>query len=311
MAKPSPRTVVLVGVLVVFALAIAVVAARARFEQPLRDTPVEDLERAYLLRAPERAQDHRLAARSSTDAAHGVPRVLFQTYASKARVPTKVYTNVAEFAPEFEHRLLDDDDARAFLAAHFQPGVQNAFARLASGAHKADLLRYCLLYVHGGVYLDVKTILVVPLRDLVLDGCVTSVLARHVPFAAPCIYQGILAAPPAQPLFLHLIDTIVRSDRGPRNYHAFTRDFFRRVEDDVTRADDAESARGQVRTNRVLRGKTSAYFFFTEECTSVSAEQCEDGFDRYGLCCNVFSEALDARRTRTRVFRTRYADFPW
>jgi len=135
-----------------------------------------------------------------------VPRILHQTYYSKSKIHPKVAANVAEFAPHVDRRVYDDDDARAFLASNFPPAVYESFKRLKSGAHKADLLRYALLFVYGGLYMDIKTQLIEPLNwGLFPAGSVTAVLSN----AVGGIYQGILASPPRHPLFLELIDHIL------------------------------------------------------------------------------------------------------
>ena len=58
--------------------------------------------------------------------------------------------------PEFEHYLYDDDDCRNFISKHFDEEVVEAFDLLIPGAYKSDLWRYCILYVTGGIYLDIK-----------------------------------------------------------------------------------------------------------------------------------------------------------
>jgi hypothetical protein len=53
-----------------------------------------------------------------------------------------------------------------------------------------------------------------------------------------------------------------------------------------------------------LRGAQHDYFLLREHCVEKDATGCDDGLDRYGLCCDV-------RLHGERFFRTRYADFPW
>ena len=57
---------------------------------------------------------------------------------------------------EFEYFLYDDDDCRLFIKEHFSTDVLNAYDRLIPYAYKADLWRYCVLYIYGGIYLDIK-----------------------------------------------------------------------------------------------------------------------------------------------------------
>ena len=58
--------------------------------------------------------------------------------------------------PEFEYHLYDDKMCRKFIKTHFDKDVVFAFDKLKPGAYKADLWRYCVLYIHGGIYLDIK-----------------------------------------------------------------------------------------------------------------------------------------------------------
>ncbi len=58
--------------------------------------------------------------------------------------------------PEFEYHLFDDKDCRDFISQYFSSDVLNAFDNLLPGAYKADLWRYCVLYINGGIYLDIK-----------------------------------------------------------------------------------------------------------------------------------------------------------
>jgi mannosyltransferase OCH1-like enzyme len=87
-----------------------------------------------------------------------VPFILYQTWHSK-KLPPKMAECVDKLTkqnPEFEHRLFDDADCRAFIKGNYDSDVLEAYDRLVPGAYKADLWRYCVLYKTGGVYLDIK-----------------------------------------------------------------------------------------------------------------------------------------------------------
>jgi mannosyltransferase OCH1-like enzyme len=58
--------------------------------------------------------------------------------------------------PRFNHHLYDDNDCREFIKAHFRPDVLWAYDSLIPGAYKADLWRLCVLFINGGIYLDIK-----------------------------------------------------------------------------------------------------------------------------------------------------------
>ena len=79
-----------------------------------------------------------------------IPRQIFQTWHNKNELPPQVKSNIEkmkELNPEFDHYLFDDDDCLQFIQQHFTQDVVNAFQSLVPGAYKADLWRYCVLYI--------------------------------------------------------------------------------------------------------------------------------------------------------------------
>lgn len=61
--------------------------------------------------------------------------------------------------PDLEYDVFDNEQARSFLSEHFEPKVIKAFDKLIPWSFKSDLLRFALLYIYGGVWLDLKLIL--------------------------------------------------------------------------------------------------------------------------------------------------------
>ena len=58
--------------------------------------------------------------------------------------------------PEMQIHLYDEADCRAFISVHFDPTVLYAYDSLVPCSYKSDLWRYCVLYIKGGVYVDIK-----------------------------------------------------------------------------------------------------------------------------------------------------------
>lgn len=250
--------------------------------------PPERLE--YLLSAPLTPP-----ARSAD-----IPYVVHMTYHKLERIPSKVYQNFREYAPEYTLQLYDDARAIDLLRAHFRPMVLETFQRLKKGAHKADLFRYCLMYLFGGVYLDVKTVLIRPLRELFHDPARKEVSLYLVydycesrVWCSPRIYNGILASVPRNPFFLQLIHNMVRVT-FVRFYHMFIRQCYLVLEDELEEP---------VQVGTVVRGRHNRVYLFRQDCVR-RADACPGGLDRYGLCCHVY----DGDRA---IFQVRYSDFPW
>lgn len=87
-----------------------------------------------------------------------IPFNIFQTWCDK-KLPPKMKEYVDRLKaenPEFTHHLYDDEDCRNFIKTNFDSDVLEAYDTLIPGAYKADLWRYCVLYTHGGIYLDIK-----------------------------------------------------------------------------------------------------------------------------------------------------------
>jgi mannosyltransferase OCH1-like enzyme len=58
--------------------------------------------------------------------------------------------------PEMTFHLYDESECREFIRSNFATSVVDAYDSLVPSAYKSDLWRYCILYIKGGVYLDIK-----------------------------------------------------------------------------------------------------------------------------------------------------------
>jgi mannosyltransferase OCH1-like enzyme len=87
-----------------------------------------------------------------------IPLNIFQTWHSKDLAPImkQVIDNIKINNPEFTHYLFDLEECREFLRSNFDSKVLRAYDKLKPSAYKSDLWRYCVLYTYGGIYLDVK-----------------------------------------------------------------------------------------------------------------------------------------------------------
>ena len=82
-----------------------------------------------------------------------IPKVIYQTYKHKERIPQKVTDNLAKYASDYQRFVFDDSECLEFLSNYYHPDVVKTF-HLLGGAHKADLFRYTILYLKGRVYMD-------------------------------------------------------------------------------------------------------------------------------------------------------------
>jgi len=99
-----------------------------------------------------------------------IPKVIIQTTKSK-NINNILHLNsiysFIDFNPDYDYILFDDNDCRLFIKENFDVDTLKAFDILVPGSFKADLFRYCYLYINGGCYFDCKQILRVPLKELI------------------------------------------------------------------------------------------------------------------------------------------------
>lgn len=93
-------------------------------------------------------------------------KTLLMTTPDKNKVPRSVLQMFEKHTSGWRVIIMDDSEARKFLREHFAEDVSRKFNDLLAagkGAHAADLLRFCQLYIYGGLYLDIKTVITSPI----------------------------------------------------------------------------------------------------------------------------------------------------
>jgi mannosyltransferase OCH1-like enzyme len=137
-----------------------------------------------------------------------VPLKIFQTWFSKELPPLmqKCVEELKTNNPEFEFFLFDDNECRSFIETHFDEEVVNAFDTLVPGAYKADLWRYCVLYIHGGIYLDVKYKCVNDFRLISLTE--KEWFVKDMETSGKGIYNALMISKPKNPLYKQFIDKV-------------------------------------------------------------------------------------------------------
>ena len=137
-----------------------------------------------------------------------VPLKIYQTWSTK-ELPfkmNKVVETLKKQNPRFEHYLFDDNDCRNFIKDNFRQEVLNAYDSLIPGAYKADLWRYCVLFINGGIYLDIKFQCVNGFKLIELTENNHFVLDRLPPLT---IYNALMVSVKGNPFLLMAINKIV------------------------------------------------------------------------------------------------------
>ena len=144
-----------------------------------------------------------------------IPKIIYQTWKSKELNPTidKLRDSWKDKNPEFEYVYFDDSDILEFLSLNFDERVIKCYKRITNGSLKADFFRYCVIYIQGGLYIDVDISCDKPLKDMfnfdeinfitATDNCRVQRSDR--------IYQGFLGGEAQCKVFKMMIDHICSS----------------------------------------------------------------------------------------------------
>lgn len=155
-----------------------------------------------------------VSARTRLSAAQKIPGRILQTFATDC-VPAGMHGAAyswIDLNPDYCYRFFDDERCRDFLSSHFDARVLSAFDRVQVGAFKADLWRYCALYVSGGVYADLDTVCTTPLGRLIGDDEFISVFAGAVRGG---IFNAFICSVPGHPFLERAIGkSVMNIERG-------------------------------------------------------------------------------------------------
>jgi mannosyltransferase OCH1-like enzyme len=87
-----------------------------------------------------------------------IPLHLYTCWHTKDLPPLmrKNYDFTVESNPKITFHLYDEEDCRQFIQKNFDSDVLNAYNSLIPCSYKSDLWRFCVLYINGGIYMDIK-----------------------------------------------------------------------------------------------------------------------------------------------------------
>ena len=214
---------------------------------------------------------------------------VMQTHYAPERIPNKVEENWRKYAKNVNRQVFDDIQCKSFLKTHYGQWAADRFDAISTGAHKADLFRYAWLYKMGGIYADVKTILLADINTIFSDPKLCYLIATT---DANRIYNGIIATPPNNPLMYKMFmgATTIRNDS----------DYLYNVSQGFEILRSHVMDKPVYGLNKTVSSVTDVYLFQEQ---SMDLKNC-DAPDRYGLCMFVRDESRN-------LFKVRYSDYPW
>jgi len=141
-----------------------------------------------------------------------IPKLIFQTFKTKyfSNEFQSIIDTWKTYNPEYKYAIYDNTDCEEFIEKHFHKRVSDAYKRILPGAFKADLWRYCVLYIYGGVYVDIDTECLGKLDDFLND--------EKIEFMTPIdldqgykLFNTFICSVPNSPILLNCIQRIVHN----------------------------------------------------------------------------------------------------
>ena len=137
-----------------------------------------------------------------------IPKKIYQSWKTKDIQGNmlQAVNRVKALNPDYEYYLYDDQDCRDFLLNNFGKEYLMAFDNLIPGAFKCDFWRYAILYLYGGVYVDIDLTPLVPFNQMIdPEDEFVSVVDKDTWGGQNAIYQAFIACAPKHPILKHAL----------------------------------------------------------------------------------------------------------
>lgn len=143
-----------------------------------------------------------------------IPKIIHQTYKSTELPPVykQCQETVLKLHPDFEYRFYTDEDMDRVVREE-APEYYEAFSALPRMIMKIDMFRYFLMYLYGGLYVDMDYMMLRPFdflgKEVVLP-CSREGVRGEVQRLGNCVF----ASRAGHPFWKGLMDTLFTIDRG-------------------------------------------------------------------------------------------------
>tara|TARA_B100001094_G_scaffold329383_1_gene391999 strand:- start:4660 stop:5373 length:714 start_codon:yes stop_codon:yes gene_type:complete len=151
---------------------------------------------------------------------------IFQIYHDKKLIPDYVGKHIRKMNPDYNYVFIDFNEGINMIINDFKEEelkdrilyCLNTYPRY---CHRSDLLRYCLLYIYGGVYIDIDLKPLISFDDIKKNGVdfITSFgRAGNAYFINniqiyPVTSNGILICKSKNPILLDLIKNTISNEK--------------------------------------------------------------------------------------------------
>jgi len=154
-----------------------------------------------------------------------IPKTIWQTYKS-SKLPKKAIECQASWKnqKDYSYNFMDDNEIDEFMRKNFSNEIVEVFNSLPLGVMKADMWRYCVLFVYGGVYSDIDSLSIRPIEEWGINSNnrILIGLENDTHFC-----QWTIVSEPRHPILKKVIELIVEKARSgfDTTYEHFVHDY--------------------------------------------------------------------------------------
>lgn len=225
-----------------------------------------------------------------------IPKVVYMTYHDIEGIPCYVIENIKKNCKGYRIEIHGDKSCEDFLYEYYGPDATQLFKEIKVGAHKADFWRYCILYVKGGYYFDVKTNFKKHIDEIFkINDMKTWSTVLCTKENSRCIFNGIIVTSAMNPIMWNALSYFF-DHPNPNNYMEYVNQLYEMVQ--RTCEDTLH-----VGINPQNNGWTCE--LLKESCVNNCSKRGSGTCGHDGRDCQI-SNAMGQE-----VIQTRYIDFPW
>lgn len=153
-----------------------------------------------------------------------IPKTIYQTYKND-KLPALTRWHIYRMKkknPTYDYQFYDDLMVENFIKQEFEPEIFKLYQKIAIGAAKADFFRYAILYKKGGIYLDIDSLFLKKLNEIVLptDHAIISLGSAKKNYV-----QWALFFKPGHPFLKKTIELMIdniKENKYPNDVHRMT-----------------------------------------------------------------------------------------
>jgi mannosyltransferase OCH1-like enzyme len=220
-----------------------------------------------------------------------IPKIVYMTYSDLNNIPQYVKDNIYKYCPGYDIKIYDDNMCIEFLNKYYGKDAVYIFNNMKHNAHKADFWRYCILYLFGGHYFDIKTDFQLDINKI-FNTTLRKTWYTTICSSKKCIYNGIIVTAPRNPILLKAIKNIYKHNKKSE-YMYYVNKLFKIVNKNLL---------NKINIGNNLQKNGWNCIILEEQCV-----KCQDKTkcDKYGIDCIIKNDIGE------KIFNTRYKDFPW